>query len=782
MLLKKLQRSFSARLSFFILLFTAAIFIAAFSVFYHFSSKTIERNARAGAENALQIINLQIEKVLRRVEAVPDNLSLVVAGNHALPDSMYAITQNVVRNNPDIYGSAIAFEPDFFKEKGHYFSPYSYRDKDSIKSLQLGNGNYDYFTWKWYSEPRKLGRPCWSEPYYDEGGGQKIMCTYSVPIYDKDKQFMGIFTSDISLEWLADLMDKMRRGDKSYAFMLGRDGTYIVHYERGKILNQTIFDVSKAMNNPDVARLGERMIAGEKGMKVLHLNGVKSFVFYAPVPSTQWSLGIVLPSSEVFGDLHRINWILVSIAVLGLAALFVISSRIISKLTRPLNTFASSARKIARGDFQAQLPEIRSRDEMRELRDSFSYMQSELAGYIANLRRTTSIKEKIESELRIARDIQMGMIPKTFPPFPARKEIGLYAVLNPAREVGGDLYDFLMDGDKLYFAIGDVSGKGVPASLLMAVTRSLFRSVILNAGSPASAMNSINATIAENNESNMFVTLFIAVLDLKTGFLEYCNAGHNPPVIVAPGGGCKWLEVLPNIPVGAMGSFAYKEQSLVLPDSSSLLLYTDGVTEAENAGKTPYGGERLLHIVRQNSKTPPRKMIDTLVADINRHVDGNEPSDDITLLAIKYDKQQKMEKQTLVISNKMEELGKVTEFSEQLGGQLSLSPALVMNINLVLEEAISNIILHAYKDPSGVRQIEITAACDAGNLVLTITDSGAAFDPTLHEDPDITLSVEKRPVGGLGIFLIKQIMNEVEYQRVNGNNVLTMSKKIINNK
>ncbi len=776
---KKLRQSFSARLSFFILLFTAAIFVVAFSIFYHFSGSTIERDARTEAENTLQIINLRIEKVLRRVEAVPDNLNWVVASGRIVPDSMYNVTRNVVKNNPDIYGSAIAFEPDYFKEKGYWFSPYSYRDGDNIFSKQLGNKEYDYFTWEWYEQPKTLGRPCWSEPYYDEGGGEMIMCTYSAPIYDRDKKMIGIFTSDISLEWLTDLINGMKRSDNSYTFMLGKDGTYIAHYMRERILNQTIFGVSKEMTDPQVRLIGEEMTAGNQGMLTFDNDGIKSYAFYAPVPHTNWSVGIVLPADEVFGELHRINLILILIVGFGLIALFLISSRTISNLTRPLKKFAASARKIARGDFQAQLPVIKSQDEMMELRDSFSYMQSELTNYIADLQQTTSVKEKIESELRIARDIQMGMIPKIFPPFPSRREIDLYAVLNPAKEVGGDLYDFFMEGDNLYFAIGDVSGKGVPASLFMAVTRSLFRSVAVSAGTPAAVMTSLNASISENNDSNMFVTLLIGVLDLNTGEMKYCNAGHNPPVIVSPDGRAQWLDVVPNIPVGVMEGFPYKEQQTALPDSSTLVLYTDGVTEAESAEKVLYGEERLLDMVRRNPQAPPRRMIETLLSDIELHVKENEPSDDITLLVIEYDKNREMDRQTLTIHNKIEELNKVAEFVEQIGEQMSLSPALVMNLNLVLEETISNVILYSYKDLPETKPIEIAAWRSDDNLVFSITDSGAEFDPTLKGDPDITLSAEERPIGGLGIFLVKQIMNEVEYQRVNGNNVLTMAKKII---
>ena len=724
---KILRRSFSARLSFFILLCATLVFAVVFGIFYLFSSRTMEQNAQTASENMLQIINLQIESALRRIEAVPDNLNWTIVNEQIVPDSLYGITRNVLRNNPDIYGSAIAFEPYYFKEKGYYFSPYSYRDGDTIRSLQLGNKDYDYFDWEWYREPKSLGQPRWSEPYYDEGGGQKIMCTYSSPIYDRQGQMIGVFTSDISLEWLTDLIDGMKRNDQSYTFVLGKDGTYIMHYLRERILRQTIFGVSKEMTDPKVAVLGESMIAGKQGLQILDNDGVTSYVFYAPVPHTQWSVAIVLPKEEIFGSLHRMNLLMILIVGLGWIVLFVISARIIRKLQQ-----------------------------------------------------TTSAKGKMESELRIARDIQMGMIPKNFPPFPNRKEFDLYAVLHPAKEVGGDLYDFLMDGDTFHFVVGDVSGKGVPASLFMAVTRSLFRSVVLSVDAPAAVMQSLNISISENNESNMFVTLFVGALDLKTGHLRFCNAGHNPPVLINPKGECTCLDVLSNIPVGVMEGFAYQEQSLTLADSSTLVLYTDGVTEAENIHQKLYGEEQFLKILACHYKDQPRKMVDTVISNIKNFVGDNEPSDDITLLIIKYEKQREADMQTLLIYNEMSELTKVAGFVEQLGAQLGLPPAWVMKLNLALEEAVSNIILYAYKEQPKGQQIEIRASCCDNMLTLTIIDSGEAFDPRLQNDPDISLPVEERPIGGLGIFLIKQIMDKVEYQRVNDKNILILSKKIIN--
>jgi len=771
-MLSILRHSFSTRLSFFILLFTTTIFVATFAIFYHFSKRIIEKNEHNESENALKIINLQIEKVLRHVEAVPNNLNWVIASEKILPDAMFSITQNVVRNNPDIYGSAIAFEPYYFKEKGYYFSPYSYRDGDTIHSLQLGNEDYDYFNWEWYSKPKDLGAPCWSNPYYDEGGGQMIMCSYSAPILDRKGAMIGIFTADISLEWLTDMIDEMNSCVRSYTFMLDKNGTYIIHDLRERILNQTIFEVSEEIAEPVVKLIGEDMIAGKQGVQVFNNNGIKSFVFYAPIPRTQWSVGIVLPRDEVFRDLHRINLLLIIVGGFGLIALFLICSKIVKNLTQPLKKFADSARKIALGEFSIELPNIRSKDEMKELHDSFSYMQSELINYIEDLQQTSSDKEKIESELRIARNIQMSMIPKVFSPFPSCSDIDLYAVLNPAKEVGGDLYDFFMDNNKLYFAIGDVSGKGVPASLFMAVTRTLFHAIAANAN-PDAVMNAINLTLSKNNESNMFVTLLIGVLNINTGIMQYCNAGHNPPVVIAPDGNCSWLELTPNLPVGVARNFLYQMQSITLLAGTALVLYTDGITEAENSKKELYSERRLMETINFNATLSSQELTEAILSNINNHIKENDHSDDIAILVIGYRKNQNKTKSTLVISNNIGDLKKITQFIENIG----LSGNIAMNINLAIEEAVVNVIRHGYNGSQITEDIEISFMCEEDNLIFTITDTGSTFDLTLVDAPDITLSAEERSVGGLGILLIKKIMDKVVYRRENGKNILTLVKK-----
>jgi sigma-B regulation protein RsbU (phosphoserine phosphatase) len=323
--------------------------------------------------------------------------------------------------------------------------------------------------------------------------------------------------------------------------------------------------------------------------------------------------------------------------VTGLSLLTFFTVKIINSITAPLSKFAESARLIAEGNFNVRLPEIKTEDEMRELFNSFSYMQKELDQYMINLKDTTTAKEKIESELRIAREIQMAMIPHIFPPFPDLPQVDVFAVLKSAKEVGGDLYDFfVIDGNKFCFAIGDVSGKGVPASLYMAVTRTLVRSISDRETSPSGIVSSLNRSLSLNNESSMFVTFFLGVLDLFTGVVTYCNAGHNPPVIIRADGETVMLNNTTSIPAGLFEDAAYGELSLKLESGDKIFLYTDGVSEAEDVENVLFGENNLMKILRENATDSPKSLIRKMEEALMKHVKGHTQSDDITMLTIVY--------------------------------------------------------------------------------------------------------------------------------------------------
>lgn len=371
------------------------------------------------------------------------------------------------------------------------------------------------------------------------------------------------------------------------------------------------------------------MINQERGAAMLQNDDTLSYAFYAPIESTGWSVGLLCPHDEVFAGLNAMKVKVCVVFAVGIIVMLVLCYHIVRRQTRPLIDFATSAQKIAEGNFRTRLPDIRSNDEMKKLRDSFDFMQQSLIEYTEELKRTTANRERIESELRIASCIQMGMIPKAFP---NRKDVDLYAALIPAKEIGGDLYDFFIHEDKLFFTVGDVSGKGVPASLLMAVTCSLFRNIAVRLKSAEAIVCSLNDSIAETNKTGMFVTLFLGIIDLKTGNMEYCNAGHNAPVLHHKGAGT-FLDTVSNIPLGVLAGFEYQKQKMLLAPDTQLFVYTDGVTEAENTDKELFSDERLMKLFAdpKPSKTPKEK-----VQEVHTHAKDAEQSDDITLLCLHY--------------------------------------------------------------------------------------------------------------------------------------------------
>ena len=634
---KKTKETISGRLMTRVLIVSALIFTLTFTFFLRMAANEMREEAIEHAHTELSNTIHQIDAVLHSVEIAVENTAWIVPHFLDTPDSMYVIAERLLQNNEFIYGAAVAFEPDYYKSEGHYFSPYSYRDADgTICSKQLGSDTYDYHYMDWYQIPKLLNSPYWSEPYYDDGGGEMMMTTFSMPLYDGEGRLYAMLIADISLEWLTDLVGGIKAFDKAYNLMVSRNASYIVHPNRELILNETIFSSTYGDTSESLKKLQSDILNGVPGQVLRDMGGDKYFVFYSPVETTQWTVAIVCPRSELYADIVLLRGILIILGIIALQLMITFSYNGIRKVVAPVEEFSDVAKKIAQGDFAAELPEIRSEDELRELRDSFEYLQQSLVRYIDELKSTTANKERIESELRIARGIQMGMIPKIFPPFPERDDLALAARLLPAKEVGGDLYDFFIEDEKLYFIIGDVSGKGIPASLVMAVTCRLFRSAASHLDKPEEIITSLNDSLADGNELNMFCTAFLGVLDLKTGHLRYCNAGHNAPLIIGATGRVLPLDVVPNLPLGLFGGFPYEGQELQLDKQMMLYLFTDGVNEAENNQKELFGDLRLAALLKRNASQEPSDIIDATFAEVSSHADGAEQSDDITVMCIKY--------------------------------------------------------------------------------------------------------------------------------------------------
>jgi sigma-B regulation protein RsbU (phosphoserine phosphatase) len=614
-------------------MFAAAIFIISVGYMFSESREAVRNEAISHATEVLNSTALRVNNILENVEIATRNIDWLVGRHLDAPDSMFVYSRRILVNNPYLDGCSIAFEPYYFKEKGQYFSAFSLNENGTITTVQEGSNMYQYFYMDWYLLPRMMNKPVWTEPFNDYNpesiASSQTITSYTKPLTDKNGDIVGVISVDLALEWLSQTISSVKPYPNSYSIMLGRSGTFFVHPDSTMRSKQTIFTETMEKPNPKLTALGKAMLAGEEGMMELKMDGRDSYVFYKPLGNTGWSTAIVCPESDIFGGYNRLLNVVIILIIIGLLLMLLAFSRIFTHMLQPLSQLAKQAETIASGKFDENLPVTDRIDEIGKLSNSFRYMQTSLVNYIDELTRTTANKERIEGELRIAHDIQMGMIPRIFPAFPERDDIDIYASMTPAKEVGGDLYDFFIQNDKLYYCIGDVSGKGIPASLFMAVTRNLFRVVAQQELPPAEIARQINDTLSEDNDQGMFVTMFIGVINLKTGQMSYCNCGHNPPVIEG-----EFMQMEANVPMGLFTGFEFTDESIDNVENKMILLYTDGLNEAENEEHEQYGDDRLLAYMQQHANTA-KTTINDLLESVAQHVAGAEPSDDLTMLCFK---------------------------------------------------------------------------------------------------------------------------------------------------
>lgn len=782
-----IRRRLSVKLSLWVVLFAAVIFNAALAFFVWQARNAVHQEAISRATQILDKTSLRVEGILNRVEVATQMTEWLVQRHPDKADSMFVYSHGMLLNNPDFYNCSIAFEPYHFKDKGRYFSAYSMMSGDSIRTIQGGSDHYQYFYMDWYLMPTLMNRPCWTEPYMDfdaPTNSYAMVTSYCQPIKNGKGEAIGVINTSLSLNWLSKTISETKPYPNSYSIMIGRGGTYFVHPDTAKITRQTIF--TQTIDQPDTAltALGHAMQRGEEGMKRMDIDGTDCYVFYKPLGQTGCSMAIVCPESDIFGGFNRLRHIVWAIITVGLLLMLVFFIRIITRELHPLEQLAEETETIASGQFDTQIPDFHRIDEIGQLSHSFAGMQQSLVRYIEELKETTAQKASIESELNIARAIQMAMLPKTFPPFPDCDEVSIYGQLTPAKAVGGDLYDFYIRDQKMFFCIGDVSGKGIPASLVMAVTRALFRTISAHEERPERIVSQLSNTIAEDNEMNMFVTLFVGVMDIQTGHMNYCNAGHDAPLLISKDG--TRLGLLPvdsNLPAGVMPGWAFSLQETVIDSGTTVFLYTDGLTEAENGNHGQFGDERVLDTARSISadgSQSPRILIEQMVDAVHAFVGEAEQSDDLTMMAIQYSPNAAANgerRRSITLPNDIDTVPQLPAFIDAVAEDAALDASQTMSLNLAIEEAVVNVMQYAY--PEGTKgTVNIVATIADGVLSFVISDSGKPFDPTAKAEVDTTLSAEERPIGGLGIHLVRQIMDDITYERKDNKNVLILRKKL----
>lgn len=591
---------------------SVALFVLAFtgSINYFFLKKELLEDATQKAHLMEKYSRYQIETLISKAEKTSARLDNLFQDGDFSKAAIKERLINMLEEEDSFFGTTIAFKPTEINKTP--FSPYYYKEKQGIGYRDLAQKDYNYLTKEWYKIPLEQKEPLWSEPYFDEGGGDMLMATYSNPVFYKD-ELIAILTLDITLQKIQEMVLAIEILDSGYAFILSKEHKILAHKNPALIMK--IHD-EKLIKHNEMIKEEER------------------WTYYVNIKNTKLTLAIVFPVDELFSSLHYMSIIYILLATIGAILLIVTMVLISRRVTEPLRELTLITDDIANGDFNKKIPLPKTQDEIYRLSFAIDTMQKAIKEYIKNLRDATIEQQKIDSELEIAKSIQRSMLPKSLP---KNESITLCAMLKPARAVGGDFYDFFyIDEEYLCFLIADVSGKGVPAAMFMSVTRSYLRAYSTIGLTAAQIVEKLNNTIASNNDANMFVTLFFGILNVKSGELNFANAGHDEPYLLSEGGEYKRLEGAGNSVVGAFEDLIFRDETIFLTKNSKLFLYTDGVTEAFSKDDEQFSDKRLRDALNDSTSNSVSLTMQHVENSITNFTKDCEQSDDITMLLLEF--------------------------------------------------------------------------------------------------------------------------------------------------
>ncbi|MEQ1861394.1 MAG: SpoIIE family protein phosphatase [Chthoniobacteraceae bacterium] len=597
----------------------------------HGFRRAVERT-EARAEEMARYHAAKMDSALQHAQKIPEMMAAELeTGRFDTTEKLEAWLRWIVETNPEVYGSCAAFRPRGFLPELAAYAPYVYRGDDGLRSEQLAKPEYNYFQWDWYRAPRDSGTALWSDPYFDEGGGNALMITYSVP-FRKDGAFNGIVTIDIAITQLVEEITRIVVGREGYAFLVDRTGAF-------QAVPKAFPKPSAPLpaDSPLLALTVEDGPGGGHARMPGPLWNRDSVVGFAPIAKGRLIAAFVSPTDEAFADAKGVMLQQLALGAAGLVLVFGAIVLVARSVARPIHELSAGAQKIAAGDLDLNIDGRGKIAEVVQLTEAFNKMTRDLRLRMEELRHTTTIKERLEGEMSAARNIQMSLLPKVFPAFPDRREFDVHAVVRPAREVGGDFYDFfLIDERRLCVLIGDVSGKGVPAALFMAVSKALIKANIMRGAPLATAVGYVNDELCEEADAGMFVTLLIAVLDTATGLLEYSNAGHLSPFLLGADGTVGPLDGAHAQALALSKKLPFSTATHQFAPGDSMFLFTDGVTEALSSAREFYTSERLQVILRDACAMPVQRMTRSVIQDVRAFASDQPQADDISVLAVRW--------------------------------------------------------------------------------------------------------------------------------------------------
>lgn len=744
-------------------------------IYYHVKNYMVDE-AKERYEGVLQRDHEEFLRRLSDVMVAAKNNHEAIEREVDYPESVMHHLERVLQVNPKIITYGIVYQPNYFPDRKHCLELIA--THDSVGAIHLKNIENDsnaYLDRKWFKDCIEKDKSFWSDVYFEQDlipvvTGRRQLMTYCLPVHNRQGKTVAVIGADLPLEYLKyemtndlqEIIGKYEKGCRhhSYNFVTDHNGIYILHPDEQRILNANFFEESKRPGNKVDAEVVARMKKGEQGSALVEIDGVPSWIYYRTVKGMDWMIAVVVPQEVIAHKGRMLNTIILIVVLLGLVAIYFICRQMIRNATRPLHFLARSAEEVAMGNFSSPLPDVKTIDEVRMLHDSFEMMQTSLSIYVDEVKRTTAEKAAFENEMNNARAIQMALVPNKFPPFPEHGDIDIYGMMEPAKSVGGDLFDYWLRDNRLFFCIGDVSGKGMPAALLMAVMKTMFRSEARRSDNAAAIIDAMNSNLCEENTEGYFVTMFVGILDLTTGRLDYCNAGHEAPLLSG-----KPLPVKRNKPIGALSGWNFEGQETEMKPGDMLFLYTDGLSDARNQTGKRFGRTQVAEFVGEQACDTAQQLVQLMAHEVHRYAADTEQSDDITLLAVK--------RSALIVHATMDDIERLKPFITDAALQAGIDAKEAKRLRAAVEEAVANVINY-----SQATSIMLKTEKSGGKLIVTIDDNGLPFDPTLGSNTDLSIPIDQRPSGGMGILMMQRMTDGMSYQRLGGHNILKLLKNI----
>ena len=774
--------SLTTRLIILLTLCAAIIISLGMLVDYRLSRDDILERLQRESQETVRAVIIDMENWLDGVESSTLLLARVLEQRNYSEAGLVQMLRDAVDVNADIYGATIALVPSQpGVERG--FAPYFFRKDGVLEYADLADPDYNYRHQAWYQDAVSAGKPMWVEPYFDDGGGKVLMTTYTVPVFRRDasgERFLyALVTADVPLEELHNYLQRLRLGESGFGILLSRSGTVLSGRNSANIMRH----YSEALSTePDRAGWQEMFAAALQGQPVtrqLTCTGVpgRCVIRLGALESTGWPVGVVYSEDEMIAPLREFE---VKTALAGLLTLLLMAiavAIVTRRLTRPLTELALASDRIAQGDLDAPLPPARGNDEIARLVHSFAGMKQDLKAYITDLEAATARRSRLEGELGAAREIQMAMLPQGGEASEQDEAFSLWAKVLPARSVGGDLYSYFLHGRQLFFAVGDVSDKGIPAALFMARAISLVQQLAATATDPGEALAVLNDPLTGNNDNCMFLTLFLGILDLDKLELRFASAGHAAPSLVR-GADVRSLAQETGPALGLAPALEFPLNTIRLCPGDRLAVYTDGFDEAFNERDEMFGVDRFNSALLAGRALPTATAGNDLFTVLATHVGLSPQSDDITLLLLDIPDPAASNHQTTRVFHRGAQLtSQVETWLRQELGPHCVPEQVMGELVLVAEEVVSNVDKYAGLDAEA--RIKLVAWVTPLEVGFEVSDSGQAFNPLA--DPgraELGAAIDDAAIGGLGLHLITALTDRQSYRRVDGCNILRVTKML----